>query len=383
MTRQIINFLQSKNKKYLLIAPTGVAAQNIGGKTIHSSLKIRYWDGRYETLIFSNLAECKEELRKIDAIVIDEISMVDSELFTFISNIFSRLHSNDYVFGNVPTLVVGDLAQLPPIRPSYVFNSPAWKRFFPLFLTTPQRQMNDAQFYQILQEVRTGNLSCRSKEMIQSKIDEDRNVDKLHDTTHVVGTRQEAENINVLLCDHLPFDETCSDPIVSKSVDTLDFEMLTEDNLCVQFKNLTNLPESVYLQVGARVMFLNNKLFDESICNGTIGVVTRMIDDENVEVTFPTLTSISKIIVQKETYHFEADGKNASRRQFPLQNAFALTVHKTQGLTLPHVTLSVDENMFAEGQAYVAMSRATSLEKLRIVSFDCSRLKVPRKSIKG
>ena len=106
-----------------------------------------------------------------------------------------------------------------------------------------------------------------------------------------------------------------------------------------------------------------------------------MINDENVEVTFPTLTSISKIIVQKETYHFEADGKNASRRQFPLQNAFALTVHKTQGLTLPHVTLSVDENMFAEGQAYVAMSRATSLDKLRIMSFDCSWLKVPRAAL--
>ena len=76
---------------------------------------------------------------------------------------------------------------------------------------------------------------------------------------------------------------------------------------------------------------------------------------------FPTPTSISKIIVRKEIYHFEIDGKSASRQQFPLQNAFALTVHKTQGLTLPHITLNVDENMFAEGQVYVAMSRATSL----------------------
>ena len=156
------------------------------------------------------------------------------------------------------------------------------------------------------------------------------------------------------MCDHLPFDETCSDPIISKSVDMLDFEMLSEDNSCVQFKNLTNLPETVCLQVGAHMMFLNNKLFDESICNGTIGVVTKMIDDENIEVTFPTLTSISKIMVQRETYNFEVDGKNASRQQFPPQNAFSLTVHKTQGSMLPHVTLSINENMFAEGQACVA-----------------------------
>jgi len=138
-----------------------------------------------------------------------------------------------------------------------------------------------------------------------------------------LGTRQEAKDINVLLCDHLPFDENCNDHIISKSVDVLDFEVLTEDHSFThtQFKNSTNLPEEVYLQEGARVMFLNNKLFDDEICNGTIGVVTKIIDDENIEVTFLTLTSITKIIVQKETYHFEVDCKNASRQQFPLQNA--------------------------------------------------------------
>ena len=125
-------------------------------------------------------------------------------------------------------------------------------------------------------------------------------------------------------------------------------------------------------------MFLNNKLFDECICNGTIGVVTKVSDRENVEVTFLTLTNISKIIiiVQKETCYFEINGKRASRKQFPLQNAFALTVHKTQGLTLPHVTLNVDESMFAEGQVYVAMSRAPSLENLRILDFDYRQLKI-------
>lgn len=112
MTRQIINFLQSKNKNYLLIAPTGVAAQNIGGKTIHSSLKIRYWEGRYESLIFSNQTYVTD-LQKIEALIIEEISMVDSDLFTFLSDIFSRVNHNNFIFGNVPTLVVGDLAQLP------------------------------------------------------------------------------------------------------------------------------------------------------------------------------------------------------------------------------------------------------------------------------
>src|SRR5688572_19599656 len=117
---------------------TGVAAQNIGGKTIHSELKIKYWEGCYETLIFSNPAIIAN-LRNVDAIIFDEISMVDGDLFTFIINTFAKIHANNFIFGGVPTLVVGDLCQLPPVLPQKVFNSPAWKIFFPLFLTKAAR----------------------------------------------------------------------------------------------------------------------------------------------------------------------------------------------------------------------------------------------------
>ena len=93
------------------------------------------------------------------------------------------------------------------------------------------------------------------------------------------------------------------------------------------------------------------------------------MNDENVEVTFPTFDSIVKVMVQKVTSYFEIDGKRASRKQFLLQKAFSLTVHKMQGLTLPHVTISIDGNIFAEVRAYVALSRTSSLENLRILEF--------------
>src|SRR5688572_32493054 len=97
-------------------------------------------------------------------------------------------------------------------------------------------------------------------------------------------------------------------------------------------------------------MFLNNKLFEHNICNGTIGVITKVINDDNVEVTFPTTDNVVKINIQKSTANFNINGIPASRYQFPLQNAFALTVHKTQGLTLPCATLTIDHNMFSPGQ---------------------------------
>ena len=172
-------------------------------------------------------------------------------------------------------------------------------------------------------------ISENSKNLILAKIETDAGdvVCDSYNTTHIVGTRQAANEINGLLCDSLPFDETCGEPIVSISEDALDFEMLDEGHADNRFKHATNLPKEVRLQEGARMMFLNNKMFDENICNGTVGVITKLANDENVEVTFPTFDSIIKLMDQRETSYFEIDGNGASRKQFPL------TVHKTQGLT--------------------------------------------------
>jgi ATP-dependent exoDNAse (exonuclease V) alpha subunit len=202
-------------------------------------------------------------------------------------------------------------------------------------------------------------------------------------STHIVGLRQIADDINSLISRCLPFNDRCSDPLASLAIDMLNFEMIdNESDNHLSFKNHTNLPKSVTLQEGSRVMFLNNILFEHSICNGSIGVITKVVDDENIEVTFPTTDNLLKINVQKVTARFDINGSPATRRQFPLQNAFALTVHKTQGLTLSHTTVTVDENMFAPGQIYVAMSRAPSWNSITVTSFDFNSLKVDDDVIK-
>lgn len=218
------------------------------------------------------------------------------------------------------------------------------ERFFPIFLHKPQRQKNDLTFYNLLQEL--------------------------------VGLRQSADSINDLLCKNHPLDNESPSPIISLLIDTLNHSTLSFDQQkTFHFNRHTNLPEKITLQEGARIMFLNNKLFEHEICNGTVGIITKLIDSQNIEATFPTSSSITKIIIQKETSYFTINGNPASRRQFPIQNAFSLTIHKTQGLTLPHATVSIDQGIFAPGQAYVAMSRATSWDTLDILSFDFSSVK--------
>ena len=120
LIKMIINWLNLSKAKYLLLAPTGVAAQNIGGVTIHSALRITQSESGYHTLIHHD-PEIKKMLLNIQTIIIDEISMVSASLFTFIANLFAKLHENDVAFGGINVIVVGDLAQLPPVRASRYF----------------------------------------------------------------------------------------------------------------------------------------------------------------------------------------------------------------------------------------------------------------------
>ena len=112
-------------RKPLLLAPTGIAANNISGQTIHSALST-FSDGCvYRSSIFSGDSSRADELRTVKVLIIDEISMVDAQLFTFISTVFSRLHQNSRPFGNIYVILFGDLMQLPPVSGLKVFNVPA------------------------------------------------------------------------------------------------------------------------------------------------------------------------------------------------------------------------------------------------------------------
>src|SRR5438034_1680526 len=181
----IINILKNRRSRFLLLAPTGVSAQTIGGKTIHSELSIISTQGGFRTCAFMN-TDLNTHLKKVDTIIIDEVSMVSAELLDFMSNMFARIHNNAVPFGGINIIVVGDLYQLPPVTGQHVFRSAVWSLFYPLFLTTPQRQHNDTRFSQMLEEVRIGNISPQTWNILQQRHSEfifQSTVDTLLNTT--------------------------------------------------------------------------------------------------------------------------------------------------------------------------------------------------------
>jgi len=381
MIFQIIELLKQRRKNYVLMAPTGVSAENIGGKTIHSTLRIKDTLNNRQSLAIHD-QNLRQELLKIQVIIIDEISMVSADMLSFISDLFAKLHNKPIEFGGIPVLLIGDLAQLPPVKGAQVFFSPMWKRFFPLFLSFSRRHQNDLHFYHLLQNIRMGTITNNDRKMILEKVKQNPTVSTPLETTFITGFKQLAHNLNTIITSHLPSLSPDQQSLISIAIDYYNDEPKDINETEKLFSKHTNYPCEVILKEGSRVMFLNNKYFSKGIYNGSIGVILRVLNESLVEVVFPVSTGMVIMKVEKDTSYFIINGAPARRTQFPLQNAFALTVHKTQGLTLPHATISLDTSMFANGQAYVAMSRATSWQNLDITHFDITSIKADKEVIK-
>ena len=353
----------------LLLAPTGVAALNVSGSTIHSALRIHQTEAGYQTLAFHD-KDFNNQLAKIETLIIDEISMVSASLFTFISNLFASIHNSTQVFGGINVIVVGDLAQLPPVRGEYVFHSSIWHLFYPFFLNQPHRHQANSHFYQMLEEIRFGNISEETWNCLLQKAnsyESQRSLLSLITTTHIVSYKQTANQLNLTINNALPVENDKF--MVCEALDYINGVQQPIEMTQSDFKLKTNLPPSLRIQQGARVMFLNNSLIEKGICNGTIGIVTDFDKETlSVQVAFCVKIGIIHCWVSRYTSYFYAAGQPASRTQFPLQNAFALTVHKTQGLTLPNITLILDSHMFSAGQAYVSISRCPTWDNLNIAS---------------
>ncbi|GBC10072.1 hypothetical protein RclHR1_09310007 [Rhizophagus clarus] len=334
ITMLIIDWIKSQNKTYLLTAPTGVAAQNVGGSTIHSALRLMQSGSGYQSLAFYDL-EFKKKLQTIEILIIEEISMVSATLFNFISNLFARIHNSNIAFGGISVIVVGDLAQLPPVR--------------------------DEEFYQMLEEIRLDAISDNTWKKLEEKAanyNNNQSSDTLLTTTHIVGYCETSTQINNTICNILPINN--DKYLISESIDVLE----------------------VRLQQGARVMYLNNSLSEDGICNGTIGVITDLNKQHpSVQVAFCTHGAIIQKWITRETVYFYLGGQHASRTQFPLQNSFSLTVHKTQSLTLPNTSLDLSQ-LFAPGHAYTAISRCPKWENIQIINLDRDSFKVDPNVIK-
>lgn len=370
-------------KRMVVVAPTGVAAINAGGVTIHSFFQFPLapyipggsFNAKDEKYRFSK--EKKNIIRTLDLLVIDEISMVRADLLDQIDAVL-RLHKDRHrPFGGVQLLMIGDLSQLAPVvkddewtllreyyRTPYFFGSHALQQtqHVTIELQHVYRQTDHA-FINILNEVRENRLTPASLALLNSRV---MPTGKIGSAEAELG---ELENPYIRLTTH---------NVTANRYNEERMNALRSIRFSFKAKVVGTFPESSYpaeetlvLKEGCQVMFLKNDSQGSRYYNGKLGVVSsvdaskicvRGIEDNVIVEVEPEVWTNARYVIDKETKEIREEIEGEFR-QYPLRLAWAITVHKSQGLTFDHAVLDVNA-AFAAGQVYVALSRCRSLEGL-------------------
>ena len=381
--------VENTPKRCVVLAPTGVAAINAGGVTIHSFFQLPlcpYLPQVKELITEYQLPEARRQLRKekvkiiktLDLLIIDEVSMVRADLLDAVDNVMRRYRRNNKPFGGVQLLMIGDAHQLPPVvteqdepwlkkvyRSPFFFHSKVMQqlKYVTIELQTVYRQ-SDTSFLNILNSIRGGVMDNATYRMLNSRLDPRFNPD---DSIAVSGRRW------IRLTTH----NRQADSINQQKMEALETRLYTfyagiEGNFP---ENTLPAEKVLQLKEGAQVMFLRNDSREGRYYNGKIATVTSIDYDDGITVTDENGDEINVPIEKWENIRYEIDKDTkeivpkveGTFSQYPLRAAWAVTIHKSQGLTFDNVIIDA-ASAFSFGQVYVALSRCRTLEGIVLSS---------------
>lgn len=371
----IRQFLKDTKKKYIVLAPTGIAAVNIGGSTIHSFFQLPPHPLIPEDESIKKLYEHKREIIKnLECVIIDEISMVRADVLCAIDYSL-RINGGDRKkpFGGKQIIFVGDPFQLEPVTKQnsseeeilneyypeglYFFDSSAYWDLNPEVVELKQiYRQSDNVFLQILNRIRTGEQTDEDLKKINLNYERGLNLGEY--TIELCSTNSVADKRNHLELAMLPQPEYV-------------FEAKIEGKF---EENKAQTPLNLRLRVGAQVMFVKND-FNKRWINGTLAKVTRLSKDKIFVLTeYGEEHELTQEIWENREFKFNKAKRTVESNllgrmvQYPIKLAWSITIHKSQGLTFEKVYLNFGSGAFAAGQAYVALSRCKTLEGLQLRS---------------
>ncbi|MCJ8326776.1 MAG: AAA family ATPase [Campylobacterales bacterium] len=367
---EFIIYLKSRKILPTIVAPTGIAASHLNGQTIHSFFSLGIRDTIDEAFI-SNLLDKKylqTRFKKLKILIIDEISMVSPNVFSAIDQILRAFKQSDEPFAGIQVVLSGDFFQLPPISKNadgkrFAWQSPSWKELDlqTCYLEKKFRQ-DDNQLIFVLDEIRSGTVSQRSHDILNSRYQKDLDID-------FTPTKLYTHNMDV--------DRINNDELINLNTQSRTFKYTSQGaktNIEKLFKSAL-VQEELTLKKDAVVMFIKNNP-EKYYINGTTGVVIDFSKDE-MKLPIVKLSSGHIIKVEFEDWSVENDkGKvQAKISQIPLKLAWAITIHKSQGMTLDAAQIDLSKT-FEVGQGYVALSRIKSIEGLKLMGFNDTALSV-------
>jgi len=366
----LLNYFQRTTaKRHVVLAPTGIAAINVGGQTIHSFFGFGPDVTEKSVKKIKNVSS-RNIYKKIDTIIIDEISMVRADLLDCIEK-FMKLNGPDEKkpFGGVQMVFIGDLYQLPPVVSStekeifklhyqspYFFCARSFKSMDMEFIELEKvYRQHDDEFIRLLNAIRNRSVTDEDLEVINRRLAPDFEAPKDEFYIQLTSTNDMADKINETEMAKLPGK-------IHK------FSALIDGDFGNEYMPTT---KELRLKKGSQIMMLNNDQQGRWV-NGTIGVMTGTTKDDDGNILIKARLDMGEdVFISPYTwsiYRFFIDGSQLASEvvgtftQYPLRPAFAVTIHKSQGKTFSRVIIDLGRGTFAHGQLYVALSRCVSLE---------------------
>jgi ATP-dependent DNA helicase PIF1 len=373
--RQYVEFLAANHVYASVTASTGIAATHIGGMTIHSwgGIGIKESLSVYDLEALHEKEYIVKRMLKAKVLIIDEISMLSGNTFDMINAVCKNIRQvHDKPFGGLQVICVGDFFQLPPImkkttnslelfeNSGFVFSSASWRELKPLtcYLTEQHRQ-SDAEFVRALNQIRNNKVDEETHSILRTRVVREKT--ELPDATKLYSHNAHVDTVN------------------TREIGKLDgkikvYEMTTKgkDTMTATLIKSCLSPEKLELKIGAKVMFTKNSP-DKGFVNGTTGTVV----DFNYNIPKVQIGN-SKTIVEVEPMEWSITDQGrvlASITQIPLRLAWAITIHKSQGMSLDSAIMDLSQ-VFEYGQGYVALSRVRTLSGLHVIGYNDRSLEV-------
>ncbi len=364
---QLIRLARSEGKHVSVTATTGLAATHLGGTTIHSWSGIGVSDSLHNGFV-DNIAKGRREIiEKTDILIIDEISMLHDFRLDMVDEICRIVRKKDEPFGGIQIVMSGDFFQLPPINRGdsraggFVVSSKVWQELDPtICYLEEQHRQDDETLLDILNSLRGGELRRHHAQKLLDRVGIEPSADEILTELHTVNV--DVDQINDAKLDELEGDEIFYTQSTTGS-----------DNYVENLQRSVLAPAVLRLKKGALVMAVKNST-ERKYANGSLGVV--MDFEAGTEYPVVEFKNGKIVTMLPDTWELrDGDKKRASITQIPLRLAWAITVHKSQGMTLDAARIDL-RKAFVEGMGYVALSRVKNLNNLYLTGINQMALRV-------
>lgn len=352
---QFIRLAKAEGKHVSVTATTGLAATHLGGTTIHSWSGMGVADALPQGFAEHIAKGRREIIEKTDVLIIDEISMLHDYRLDMVDEACRLVRRKDEPFGGIQLIMSGDFFQLPPINKGdsraggFVVHSNVWQELDPtICYLQEQHRQDDEVLLSILNALRAGDIRRHHAEQLLARVDQEPPADTVLTELHTVNV--DVDRINEAKLDELSGDELFYTQTTTGS-----------DNYVENLQRSVLAPATLRLKEGALVMAVKNSQ-DRKYANGSIGTIIEFEPDTEYPVV--EFRNGNRVSMQPDTWELrDGDKKRASITQIPLRLAWAITVHKSQGMTLDAARIDL-RKAFVEGMGYVALSRVKNLDNL-------------------